>query len=220
MSLKKLPKAITRTSEDMREIAAGAVAAEQRKRPVRRRVAKEPPDEEAAALPRAPRRVAIKAEPAPEISPPPVVGEVLPPISTQAESEAGRLRAQARKIVKGHAAYAAVGGLLPLPIATVAGVTAIIVRMVKVLSDLYGVPFERDRARSIVIGLMGGAVPTGLGVAAASTLALVVPGGGLVVGLAVSSIAAVACTRGIGLIFVEHFESGATSLDVTVIQRA
>jgi len=150
----------------------------------------------------------------------PVAGEVLPPTSTDAGSEAARLRSEARKIIERYTAYAAVGGLLPLPIATVAGVTAVIVRMVKVLSSLYQVPFERDRARSIVIGLMGGAVPTGLGVAAASTLALVVPGGGLVVGLVVSSITAAACTRGIGLIFVQHFESGATSLDVIATEQA
>ena len=33
--------------------------------------------------------------------------------------------------------------------------------MVKVLSELYGVPFERNRTRSVVIALMGGALPTG-----------------------------------------------------------
>ncbi len=220
MSRKKLPRAITRTSEDLREIAAGASAKEQRKRPARRRAAKELPDEEAAAPQSAPRRAAVEAAPAPEMSSLPVAGEVLAPTSMDAGSEVARLRSQARKIVERHTAYAAVGGLLPLPIATVAGVTAVIVRMVKVLSDLYQVPFERDRARSIVIGLMGGAVPAGLGTAAASTLALVVPGGGLVIGLAVSSIAAAACTRGIGSIFVHHFESGATSLDLIATERA
>jgi hypothetical protein len=35
-----------------------------------------------------------------------------------------------------------------------------------------------------------------------------------VVGLAVSSMAAAACTRAIGRIFVDHFESGATLQDI------
>ena len=95
-----------------------------------------------------------------------------------------------------------------MPIANVASVTAVIVRMVKVLSDLYGTPFARDRARAIVVGFMGGAMPTGLGAVTTSTLGYIVPGSGLL-GLAVSSVTAVACTRSIGRIFVEHFESGA-----------
>lgn len=122
-----------------------------------------------------------------------------------------RRRSQANVIVERYTAYAAVGGIIPVPIANVASITAVIVRMVKLLSDLYGIPFERDRARAIVVGLMGGAMPTGLGAVTTSTLFYVVPGSGLI-GLAVSSIAAVACTRSIGRIFVEHFESG-SSLD-------
>jgi uncharacterized protein (DUF697 family) len=105
-----------------------------------------------------------------------------------------------------------------VPIANVASITAVIVRMVKLLSDLYGIPFERDRARAIVVGLMGGAMPTGLGAATTSTLFYIVPGSGLV-GLAVSSIAAVACTRSIGRIFVEHFESGSTLHDLRATAR-
>jgi hypothetical protein len=46
-----------------------------------------------------------------------------------------------------------------------------------------------------------------------STLFYIVPGSGLL-GLAVSSVAAVACTRSIGRIFVEHFESGSSLHDL------
>jgi uncharacterized protein (DUF697 family) len=132
---------------------------------------------------------------------------------TGAGIDAPRRRTQANSIVERHTAYAAVGGIIPVPIANVASITAVIVRMVKLLSDLYGIPFERDRARAIVVGLMGGAMPTGLGAVTTSTLFYIVPGSGLV-GLAVSSIAAVACTRSIGRIFVEHFETGSSLHDL------
>ena len=118
-----------------------------------------------------------------------------------------RLR-QAFKIVGRHRMVAAVGGLFPMPAVNVVGVTAIILRMVKALGDLYGVPFERDKTRSIVIGLMGGAAPAGLGAATASTLAFVLPGAGAV-GLAVSSVTAAALTRRIGVVFIERFEKSA-----------
>jgi uncharacterized protein (DUF697 family) len=121
-------------------------------------------------------------------------------------------RARALKIVNRHAGYSAVGGIMPLPIANFAGVTAVILRMVKVLSNHYGVPFEHDRARAIVVALVVGAMPTGLGAVTSSALLYVVPGSAFV-GLAVSSFSAVACTRSIGRIFVEHFENGATLAD-------
>ena len=69
-----------------------------------------------------------------------------------------------------HKFYAGLGGLFPMPAVNVAGVTAVILRMVKLLSDLYEVPFERDKTRSVVIGIMGGAAPTGLGAVTSSTL--------------------------------------------------
>ncbi len=113
----------------------------------------------------------------------------------------------ARRVVARYTKFAAVGGLVPIPVASIAGVTAINVRMVQQLSGLYQVPFQHERTRSMIISLMGGTVPTGLGAAAASTL-LFVPGGALV-GLGVSAASAAAMTRGIGRVFVESFESAA-----------
>jgi uncharacterized protein (DUF697 family) len=116
--------------------------------------------------------------------------------------------ALARKIVARHRNYAALGGLVPLPVVNIASVTAINLRMAKQLSELYGVPFERDRARALIVGLIGGAIPTGVGAAASSTLMWIVPGG-LWLGLGASAVTAGALTRGIGLRFIEHFEGAA-----------
>jgi len=126
--------------------------------------------------------------------------------------DAKRRRSRALAIVARHAAGSALGGMIPLPVVTFAGVTAIIVRMVKVLSDHYDVPFERDRARAIVIGLVGGAMPAGVAVVATSTLAYILPPAA-VMGIAVSAISAAGFTRSVGRIFIEHFESGATLED-------
>ncbi len=116
----------------------------------------------------------------------------------------------ARKIVERHRTYAAVGGLVPLPVVNIAGVTAINVRMVQQLSELYQVPFQRDRTRALIVSLIGGAAPAGFGTATSSTLMWIVPGG-LLVGLGVSALAAGALTRAIGQVFVEGFENGANA---------
>jgi len=202
MTRKPLPKAITRPIANLREIAAEFVADEQG---------------------RVPRHIesfdAVEPEPAPEISPTLTAARSSTPTeqsfhpaaaARHSDPQAATRRAAARKIVERYKMYAAVGGLFPLPIVNIAGVTAINMRMVKALSDFYGVAFQRDRTRAMIVALMGGAVPTGLGAATASTLTFVVPGGALV-GLGVSAIAAGALTRGIGMVFVESFESGMTT---------
>lgn len=136
-----------------------------------------------------------------------------------ADPRAAKRRLFANKIVDRHQLYAAGGGLLPVPVASIAGVTAVVLRMVKQLSQLYGVPFERDRTRALVVSIIGGAVPTGLGVATTSTLAWIVPGG-LLFGLAVSAVTAGALTRGIGQVFVESFESEATAQEIAQVTLA
>lgn len=116
-------------------------------------------------------------------------------------------------IVERHANFSAIGGVIPIPIVNAACVAGIVLRMLKVLSRHYGIPFERDRARKIVIGLTGGVMPTGLAAVTASTLSYIVPGSNLL-GLAVCSVTASACTRGIGRMFIELFENGATWRDI------
>lgn len=200
MTRKQLPKAI-RTNEAPRGTAARAAL------------------DEAAQAARAPfAHDAFEAEPAPVAFSRPVANDQFPARAIDASRQAERRRL-AGKIVERHRTYAAIGGLSPLPILNVAGVTAMIMRMVKQLSELYGVPFERDRTRSLVIGIMGGAVPTGLGTVTASTLAFALPGSGIV-GLAVTALTAGALTRGIGLVFIELFESAAMPLGAVQIEHA
>lgn len=121
--------------------------------------------------------------------------------------EAARRR-RARAIVERHANYSALGGFIPVPIANVAAITAVIMRMVRALSELYGVPYDRSRAHALVIGLMGGVMPTGLATVATS-IVFFVPGYNLI-GLAVSSVTASAYSRRAGRMLIDHFESGAT----------
>jgi uncharacterized protein (DUF697 family) len=199
MSRKILPRAVTRTAEDMREGATAEPSA-------RLFAAPEPAAANVVAM-----LPATPAQPAPGVD----AGRA----PTAAELEASHRRAlAARLIVERHATYAALGGFIPLPIVNFSAVAAIILRMVKVLSDHYGVPFQRDRARTIVIALMAGAAPAGLGTVTASTLSYFVPGG-LFVGIAVSSVTATACTQAIGRILVEHFESGSTLADFPVVTK-
>ena len=193
MKRKPLPKAITRSIANLRGIAAGFARDEQGRVP-RHLTAFDAVEPEPHSMPD------ISIKPTRQDAP------AHPSKSRVADPLAARRRALARRIVERHRNYAAVGGLVPLPAANIASVTAVNLRMVKQLSEVYGVPFQRDRTRSLIIALIAGAAPTGAGLAAASTLMWIVPGG-LIWGLGASAITAGALTRGIGMVFVDSFET-------------
>jgi len=208
MKKRKLPSAIRRTSDD--QASAGTRPTVQHEAPVlpadaRKGRAAAPSSDGAVetieARAQAARGAAIPALVAP----------------ARSISDADGRRSQALAIVQRYSAFSAAGGIIPLPIANLASVTALNVHMVKRLSELYEVPYRRDRARAMVVGLLGGIMPSGLGMVTASTLGVLVPVSGLI-GLAVSSVSALACTRGIGNALVEHFESGKTLHELPLIR--
>jgi uncharacterized protein (DUF697 family) len=212
VSKKKLPNAIIYPIDGMREAVAADRSREWRGVLTATTASNQSANGEAVSAPSGPMGEVIEKTQASAV---PVKATSTRGARTFAETNLAKRQAQARAIVARHAAYSAVGGIVPLPVASVAGITTIIIRMVKMLSNLYGVPFERDRARAIIVGLVGGTVPTGFATVATSTLFFVVPSGALM-GLVVSSFTAIACTRSIGQIFIEHFESGATLHDLSI----
>jgi uncharacterized protein (DUF697 family) len=133
----------------------------------------------------------------------PIAEPVAAPIADSVVAR--RHRASALAIVNRYAAYSAAGGVIPIPVASFAGVTAVIVRMVRALCKHYGVPFERDRARAIVVALVGGAMPTGVAAVTSSALVYLVPPTALLTA-AVSSMTAAAFTRSVGQIFIAQLE--------------
>ncbi len=191
MTRKPLPKAITRPLGKLRGFDTGVAA-----------------DTATAAPSAAVAFDKVEAEPALAVSSAPIANDVAAPAPELSQKFAARRRALAYKIVSRHKNYAAMGGLVPLPVVNIAGIAAINLHMVKQLSELYQVPFERDRTRSLIVGLIGGAVPTGVGTATSSTLMWIVPGG-MLLGLGATALTAGALTRGIGLVFIESFERGA-----------
>jgi uncharacterized protein (DUF697 family) len=216
MTRKQLPKAINRPANNVHTFAGSIVPDEVAPEPAPRpapafNTAEEPP----LAVSSAP--IANDSTPAADtrhgIEPGEMAAEMPADTSARISTElpphmAAKRRVLARKIVERHRTYAAVGGLVPVPVANIASVTAINLRMVQQLSALYQVPFRRDRARAAIVSLIGGAAPSGFGAATSSALMWIVPGG-LLVGLGVSAISARALTRAIGQVFIDSFEDGA-----------
>lgn len=113
--------------------------------------------------------------------------------------------------------YWAMGlGLVPVPLLDLAAVTAVQLKMLKELSELYGVSFAEDKAKTAVASLVAGLGGVTLAGLIGSSLLKVVPVLGQLVGLLGRPALAGALTLAVGNIFTAHYESGGTLLDLDI----
>lgn len=153
----------------------------------------------------------IRSQPEP---PPAAVAPSPAPAADAQDMRTELRRSRARETVERYTTYAAIGGLLPLPVFDTLSVSATIALMLQALAEVYGTTLHRDRARTIVASLAGGLGQAGAGAAATAALSKFIPGAN-VFGIMMSSVAAAALTRTIGRAFILHFETGGTALQFT-----
>lgn len=121
-------------------------------------------------------------------------------------------KAETDRMIKNHM-YGAMGvGLIPLPVVDFIALTGIQIRLLYKLSKFYGVGFSKDRAKSIISALVGSFVPVATAGPIASMIKIV-PIIGQVTGALTMLATGGACTYALGVVFVQHFESGGTFLD-------
>lgn len=106
-------------------------------------------------------------------------------------------------------------GVVPIPIVDFLGVTAVQLRMLRRLTDLYQTPFSKSDTRALVSTLVGGALPAFSAMPVAS-LVRWIPVVGWTLGSASMAILSGASTYALGKVFARHFEGGGTikSFDV------
>jgi uncharacterized protein (DUF697 family) len=188
MTRKRLPKAIRPSSSELVLSVVGAVA-----------------DNKGSAAKAVSSSEAIEPDWVPQGSSAVPANDTFGARPERIQKLAAKRRVYANRIVERHGTLAAISALAPVPVFNVAGVAVVVMNMLKQLSGLYQVEFERDRMRLFVISILGGAAPTGLGVATVSTLGLLAPAPAFL-GIIVSTLTAASMTRAIGEVFVESFE--------------
>ncbi|SBV93077.1 conserved hypothetical protein [uncultured Alphaproteobacteria bacterium] len=109
--------------------------------------------------------------------------------------------------------YAAIGvGFVPLPLVDFLGLSAVQLDLIHELAKAYGVEFRKERVKSIVSSLCGGALTTA-SVPFAASLLKSIPVIGLTTGVATISIMGGATTYALGCVFDRHFRKGGSLVD-------
>jgi uncharacterized protein (DUF697 family) len=104
-------------------------------------------------------------------------------------------------------------GFIPLPYVDIAAVTGVQIKMLADLSQHYGIPFSKNRAKEIVAALIGGALPGPIAASVVGSAVKMVPVVGPIVGGVSVPLLSGATTYAVGTVFIQHFESGGTFLD-------
>ncbi len=120
---------------------------------------------------------------------------------------------RAQQVVKQYALNSMVTGFIPIPLIDMVALFGVQIKMLKDLAKQYEVPFSYNMASSLVRSILGGFIP-GITVAPlAASLSKSLPLLGQTAGTISMATVSGASTYAIGIIFIEHFESGGTFRD-------
>lgn len=108
-------------------------------------------------------------------------------------------------------------GFIPSGIVVVAGVAGIQIKMLSDISKIYGVEFSENRAKSIVVSLLGGLAPGAMGGLVGGLVASIPWVGGWLLPATMPLLGG-ASTYAVGKIFIQHFESGGTFLSMDSVK--
>lgn len=119
---------------------------------------------------------------------------------------------QASDIVRRKMMWSLGLGLVPVPLVDLAGLLGLQIYMLKQLADVFEVPFNRNRVKTIVMSLVGSGLPVGLAGPLASGLKMI-PVIGYTTGAVSMSLTGAAATYGLGKLFTYHFAEGGSFMD-------
>lgn len=120
---------------------------------------------------------------------------------------------EAERIIQRHMLAAMGVGVIPIPFVDFIGVTGVQLNMLRQLSKLYGVPFSKNTAKTVISSMVGGAVPAYSALPVA-TFVQAIPIVGWTLGAGSMAILSGASTYAVGNVFSRHFEKGGTILDL------
>lgn len=120
----------------------------------------------------------------------------------------------ANELIRKYSTISMGAGLIPVPFVDMVALTGIQLKMLHHLAELYDISFSKELAKSLVASLLGGVISTQTAMETVMSLSKLIPVGGLVTGMVTMSLFGGAATYAVGKVFIQHFESGGTFLDL------
>lgn len=125
---------------------------------------------------------------------------------------------EAMRIVRRYTAFSLPTAFVPVPLADICSLVMVQMLMLRRIARHYRVPFAEQRARLAIASLLLGAPQALSGELAAATVTALpivkhIPGIGTIAGGIASALLWSTGTWALGLVFVDHFESGGTLID-------
>jgi len=122
----------------------------------------------------------------------------------------------AAQVVSNYAAWTAVAGVTPIPVANVIAIGTLQLAMLRRLSQIYGTHFTDDLGKSVLASLAGSVLPASLAPSAVYGVSSLL-NGFPIISASLSSLAFPALSAGstyaIGKVFIQHFASGGSLLN-------
>lgn len=122
-------------------------------------------------------------------------------------------------LIKNHAITASGVGIVPIPGLDLIALSAVQLNLLRKLSELHGFTLTDELGKKLLTAVLGGYLPLTVASPVASVLKCV-PGIGTAAGVVAQSTLAGATTYAVGKLFLEHFETGGTVLDVNPKEMA
>ena len=138
------------------------------------------------------------------------MAEATPTVGAMVETKGDGLSPAASDIIRRHVIYAAVGGLVPIPLAEYLLCGVIQMRMVAQLCTHYGLRFQRQAVKATIGTMVGSLVPVRTTGLVSASLIRVVPVLGPVISVANQPALVAALTWAVGRVFAWHFAQGGT----------
>lgn len=121
---------------------------------------------------------------------------------------------KAREIVKKHLWLATTAGVIPIPFLDLSFITGIQIKLIYQLSIHYDIPFSKEAVKTIILTLCSGVLTGTTARLVGGSLTKSIPFVGQMTAPIVTPTLAGASTYALGTIFIHHFESGGTILNL------
>jgi len=112
-------------------------------------------------------------------------------------------------IIKRHLYWAVGAGLIPVPVADIAAVTAIQLDMLKQICSFYNIDYSEEKGKAWV-GAIVSATMSGLMAKIGASAIKSIPIVGTVIGASAMAVISGASTYALAKVFIKHFENGGT----------